>query len=217
MGDSYESFYTGGFSSFEPMYGSNFTGFKMNAATLSSNTNPTVANQVKEVVARLKEGVRNIEIGTIDPKMFESIPKQQFEEIKALMKLSGAEVSVHAPINGMDPAGAADQGFSEERRVATERRLFDSLQAAHVLSPDKGVNVVIHSAVSGGEAGGYGAEYKPGDESKGEKRFLVGQIGVVDKDTGRFLGQLKEEQEYKFSKPENLKVSQKTLRKICRD
>jgi sugar phosphate isomerase/epimerase len=203
MGDSYESFYTGGFSSFEPMYGSNFTGFKMNAATLSSNTNPTVANQVKEVVARLKEGVRNVEIGTIDPKMFESIPKQQFNEIKALLKLSGADVSLHAPINGMDPAGAADQGFNEERRATTERRLFEALQTAKTLSPNKGINVVVHSAVSGGEEGGYGAVYKPGDESKGEKRFAISQMGVVDKDTGKFLGQLKEEQEYKFSKPED--------------
>lgn len=204
MGDNYESFYTGGFSSFEPKYGSNFTGFnRLNAGTLSSNTNPTVANQVKEVVSRLKEGVKNIEIGTIDPKMFESIPKQQFEEIRALMKLSGTEVSLHAPINGMDPAGASDQGFSEEKRATTERRFFEALQAAKNLSPDKGINVVIHSSVSGGEEGGYGAVYKPGDESKGEQRFQIQKLGVVDKDTGKYLGQIKEEQEYKFDRPED--------------
>lgn len=203
MGDSYESFYKGGFSSFKPMYGSNFTGFEMNAATLSSNTNPTVANQVKEVVARIKEGVKNVEIGTIDPKMFESIPRQQFDEIKALLKLSGVDVSMHAPINGMDPAGASDQGFSEEKRATAERRFFGALQAASILSPDKGINVVVHSAVSGGEEGGYGSVYKPGDESKGEKRFHVSQMGVVDKDTGKFLGQIKEEQEYKFDRPED--------------
>jgi len=208
MGDNYksnESFYSGGFSSFNPMYGSNsnFTGFKMNASTLSSNTNPGVANQIKEVIARLKEGVHNVEIGTIDPQMFESIPKQHFEEIKALVKLSGAETSLHAPINGMDPAGADNSGFSEEQRASTERRLFEAMRAAKTLSPDKGINVVIHSAVNGQPGQGYGAMYKPGGE--GEDRFKISQVGIVERDTGRYLGQLKEEQDYKFDNPEDFK------------
>jgi len=203
MGEKYGSFYSGGFSSFEPTYGSNsnFTGFKMDAATLSSNTNPTVANQIKEAVARIKEGVHNVEIGTIDPQMFESIPKQHFEELRALMKLSGVDASLHAPINGMDPAGADNNGFSEEQRASTERRLFEALRAAKTISPDKGINVVIHSAVNGQVGQGYGATYKPGDESQGEERFKITQLGIVDKGTGRFLGQLKEEQTYKFDNP----------------
>lgn len=208
MGDNYksnESFYSGGFSSFNPMYGSNsnFTGFNMGASTLSSNTNPGVANQIKEVISRLKEGVHNIEIGTIDPQMFESIPKQHFEEIKALMKLSGADASLHAPINGMDPSGADNSGFSEELRTSTERRLFEALRVAQTLSPDKGINVVIHSAVNGQPGQGYGATYTPGDVDKGEERFKMSQIGIVDRTQGKFVGQLKEEQNYKFDNPED--------------
>lgn len=206
MGESSTSFYGGGFSSFEPNYAnsnSNFTGFYMNAGQLSSNTNPGVANQIKEVVSRIKEGVHNVELGTISPDMLESIPKQHFEEIKALLKLSGVDASIHAPIQGMDPAGFTNRGFDNEQRKEVERRFFASLQAAKTISPDKGINVVMHAANNGGPGGGAGSTYRPGDSSVGEDRFVPTSMGIVERDTGNFVTQLKEDKKIKFDNPDD--------------
>ena len=64
MGDSYESFYTGGYSSLNPEFG-NYIGFRLPASQFSATTSIQTPNQLNEVVSRIKEGVKNVELQPI--------------------------------------------------------------------------------------------------------------------------------------------------------
>jgi len=177
---NYENFYTGGYSSLNPEYG-NFVGYRLPFGQLSSTTSMQVANQVNEVVSRIREGVKNVEIQQIQPDVFEQIPKEQFAEIKAIMKLTGVRPSLHAPM--IDPAGFDPQrGYQGELgREDAERRLFDVVKRGHQMDINGNMPVVIHSS-----AGIPGTEWRPEKEKKpGEKgRFRAEEIIVIDQESG---------------------------------
>lgn len=197
MGEEDISFYKGGYSSLNPEYG-NFTGYRFPEGTgvLSSTTSPMVPNQVGEVVSRIKEGVKNVEIGTISPDTFETIPKQHFKEIRALMKLSGVKPSLHAPIQEMDPSGFdqrnnkfQDEGFREQ----VEDRLFNAVEKAHELSHDEPIPVVMHATGTF-----VPQEFKPKEGSKpGDKdRFQEVSVPLVDVESGQIVNLAKEDRKY---------------------
>ena len=181
---NYESFYSGSYSSLSPEYG-NFIGYRFPAARLSSTTSIQSANQLNEVVSRLKEGVKNVEIQQINPDTFDQIPKQQFAEIAALAKLSGVKPSIHAPI--IDPAGFDQQkGYlGEFGREDSERRLKEVVEKAHELDEKGNIPVVIHS--SGGIPG---TEFRPGEA--GESRFKEQKLIMINPDT-KEMKQVEEE------------------------
>ncbi len=202
MGDEYkshESFYNGGASNFNDSYGQ-FMGGKHYAATnLGFPGSTQTANQLGEAVKAIKQGVKAFEVTMGNADTAEQIPKQNFEEMRALMKISGVSPSVHAPFT-IDASGFAQQkGFSEENRAEAERRLYNVLQRASELSKEKNVNVVFHS--SGGVPG---SEYRPGDESKGEKRFHAVKSALINKETGELSG-VKEDKLFFPDHPEELK------------
>jgi hypothetical protein len=197
MGDytsSFENIYNGGYSSMDPDTG-NFIGYRMNAGTIGSPTGVQTANQLKEVMTRLKEGVKNIELQPLAEGVFDQIPKQHFEEIRQLMKLSGAKASVHAPI--VDPAGFGQQGYSESQRVAAERQIMSVVEKSYMLDPTTNVPIVVHSS-----AGIPGPEYAPGDVNKGEERFLVKRAVYVDQETDKIVP-VEEERKFYPEKPED--------------
>src|SRR3989344_4617355 len=103
-------------------------------------------NQIDEMTKRLNEGIQNVEVGTVQPDLFEQIPKQHFQEIHRLGKLTGAKASMHAPI--IDPAGFTQQGWTEHQRKENERRIINALERAHDLDPKGNTPVTIH--VTGG-------------------------------------------------------------------
>jgi sugar phosphate isomerase/epimerase len=198
MGDeykSYESFYNGGISAFKDSYGQ-FIGGKHNyASNLGFPGSTQTGNQLGEAVKAIKQGVKAFEVtmgiaGQGQAGQAEQIPTQNFEEMRALMKLSGVSPSVHGPFD-IDASGFNQQTYSEEARVDAERRLFNVLEKAKMLSNDKNVNVVFHS--SGGIPG---ITYKAGNESKGEDRFHPTKIVLVDKESGKLAAELKEERIY---------------------
>lgn len=151
---NYESLYVGGYSSLNPDYG-NFVGYRLESAQIGAPTSIQTANQLNEVVSRIKEGVKNVELQPLQPDIFEQIPKQHFKEIQALMKLSGVRPSVHAPI--IDPAGFGERVWEGEMaREAAERRLFATIEKSHELDPQGNIPIVFHS--SGGIPG---AQFRP--------------------------------------------------------
>jgi len=154
---SYEGFYEGGMSSLSPDYG-NFTGYRMTAAQLGFPGSPQTANQLGEAVNAMKQGVKAFEVTMLQADTSESIPKQHFDEMRALMKLSGVKPSVHGPM--IDAAGFDDKGNwgQEEGRVNNERRMFDTIEKAAKLDSNGSVPVVFHSA----GVGTPGAEFRPG-------------------------------------------------------
>ncbi len=205
MGDaSYESFYQGGPSSMSPNYGNGtFIGYlgdnkRMGMGQIASTTGIGTANQLNEVVSRIKEGVKNVELQPLAGDVFDQIPTQHWKEMQALMKLSGVKASVHAPI--LNPAGFGERGWAgEQARLDAERRFKGVIERAHVLDPNGNTPVVFHST-----EGVQGATYIPGNEDDGEKRFKKIEEVAVNVDTGEMIP-LKERKQFSPFRYEDLK------------
>src|SRR3989338_7075165 len=105
--------YHGGYSGLSPSYGDFFTGYHVPSSHLGASTNPTTANQIQEINNLLNQGIVPIEVGAIQPEIFDQIPKQYFKEMGRMAKLTGAKISVHAPISGFEPSGITREGWSE--------------------------------------------------------------------------------------------------------
>lgn len=150
MADSYESFYYGSVSPLDPKYGELFTGYRVSAGRIGASTSIQTADQIREVSARLSEGMKVVEVGTTQPELFETIPKQHMKEIHRLSKLTGSETTVHAPI--IEPSGLTEHGWNEAFRDAAERRLLSVVERAHELNPQGNTPVTIHaSAIPGAD------------------------------------------------------------------
>jgi sugar phosphate isomerase/epimerase len=193
MGESYESMYSGGYSSLSPEYG-NFIGYRLSAAQIGFPGSAQTANQLGEAVNAFKQGVKTFEVTMAMPDVAEQIPKEHFKEIAALSKLAGVKPSVHAPI--VDPAGFGERGWDGElAREDAERRLLSTIEKAYELDKNGNVPVVIHST-----AATPGNEYvpnpsknvKPGDE----ERFYERKIAVIDQDSKQITGVQEERKFY---------------------
>ena len=192
-----ESIYRGGVFSTDPvyknaLYGS--TGYQANFASLGSAASPFTANQLKEVSEHLNTGVRNIEIGTLKPDQFGSIPKEHFHEIRRLAKLAGAEISFHAPM--IDPTGISERGWDKLSQDMAQKQLWDAIQKSADLNP-KGNTVVTFHATAGFPGA---AETKIVDEKTGKERTTA--VTVIDS-SGREIGQIGEKDKYFGSKVPN--------------
>ncbi len=145
---AYESFYEGGYSALDSEYGRNegdimqgLKGVRVHAGSLSMATDPRTANQIADVSTKLNTGVKNIEVSTITPEVFESIPEQHLKEINRISKLVGAEISVHGLL--IEPSGITQQGFSEVQREGNERQMLMNVERASQMTP--GGVVTFHS------------------------------------------------------------------------
>ena len=186
MGDyNIENIYQGGYSSFKSSYGDAFTGYHANAGELGLTTNPRNANIIKEVSDKLAGGVKKMELALVTPDIFDSIPKQQLKEVNRLAKLTGIDVSVHAPV--VDSAGIGKQGFSELERENAEKRMAHVIERASEVDPRGNMPVVVHAS-----EGIPGTEWKviPWKEKgiKGEAKRIIaidqesGQMRPIDED-----------------------------------
>ena len=179
---SIENIYQGGYSAFTPSYGDVFTGYRVPASSLGAPTNPFTANQIAEVNKLLSQGIVPIEVGTIKPEDFEAIPRQHFKELKQMVKLTGAKVSLHSPL--IEASGVAEGGWSEENRRAAEYQLNDVIEKAHELDARGNIPVTIHSANIPG------TEYKITPEGK-----KIEKLGAINQETGQMTS-IKEEVRY---------------------
>ena len=174
-----EPLYQGGYSTFRSSYGDKefFTGYHIPARDLSLTTDPRVANILQEVSSKLSTGVKQIEVSTASPEIFESVPKQHLKEINRLSKLTGVDISVHAPV--VEPSGFTQQGFSESSRNAIERQMKQFVERAHEINPEGNIPVVFHSSAG-----------LPSDIVE-KNRVLI-----INKDTGQMSAISKEPMHY---------------------
>ena len=175
--------YQGGYSSLKPSYGDVFTGYHVAARELGAPTKPDTANQIQQVNQLLNQGIVPIEVGTIDPKVFDSIPKQHFKEINRMTKLTGAKISVHAPL--IEPSGMGEQGWSETNRELAERQLNDVVEKSIEMDDKGGMPITIHSS------GLPGTEYQMTPEGK-----KIDKLIVVDQETGKPVQALEGERKF---------------------
>ena len=196
MVTNYEGFYEGGVSSLNPDYG-NFTGYRMTAAQLGFPGSPQTANQLGEAINAAKQGVKAFEVTMLQADTAETIPKQHFSEMRALMKLTGVKPSVHGPM--IDAAGFDDKGNwgQEWGRVSNERRMFDTIEKAALLDSKGSVPVVFHSA----GVGTPGSEFRPGKKEEDEDKEVIARGAMINRETGQ-VAQAKEHRSYYLSTTE---------------
>lgn len=176
--------------------------FYVDARRIAATTSFQAPNQLYELQQRLNAGVKNVEIsGPLDPNTFEQIPLQHFDELRRLAKLTGAQISLHAPM--FDLAGFSDQGYSEENRKNTEEQFKSIIDRANMLDPDGNIPVTVHtnrgipSVIPEKGLGTYTEQqaleaYMPQIQGKEIPRTLVG----IDQEEGRLVQLKYEEKEY---------------------
>ena len=178
--------YQGGYSSLDPNTYSPtgiYTGFRIPAGQLGAPTKADTANQIAQVNMLLNQGIIPIEVGALNPEVFDAIPKEHFKEINRMAKLTGADISVHAPL--IEASGVTDQGWDESSRQLAERQLKEMVDRTSPMNEKGGMSITIHGAVKIP-----GKEYIITPEGKKEER-----IYIIDSESGK-MGALKEEIKY---------------------
>ncbi len=189
-----EDIYQGGYSTLDPNSG--FKGYRLPAYNIGLATDPRTANILQEVSAKLQSGAKQIEVSSIKPDVFESIPNEQLKEVRRLSELTGADISVHGILIGVEPSGIGQQGFNELSREETERQMISNVLRAHELNPKGNIPVTFHSSVSW-----QGPEYKKTEEGVETKERIpiinqeTGQVGLVKSDVRFMVGMTAEELE----------------------
>ena len=185
---AYESFYQGTPSSMDPNYG-NFAGYRVPAGQLGATTSIQTANQVREVTNLLNQGIKNVEVSVVQPEIFEMIPDQHLKEINRLSKLTGSEMSLHAPM--IEPSGFTQQGWSETERESSERNLTSVMERSHQLNPQGNIPVTMHSSAVPG------TEYMPWkDPATGKMTEIPQKLIAVNRETGELMPLTREERFY---------------------
>ncbi|MBR9701769.1 hypothetical protein GOV13_02510 [Candidatus Pacearchaeota archaeon] len=175
--------YQGGPSSLNPPSANPIT-----AGSLGLTTDPRSANLLKEVSGKLSSGVKQIELEFVSPEVFDSIPKQQLQEVRRLSKLTGVGLSVHGPV--IDTTGVSQQGFSELNREASEKRIIQTVERSHELDPTGNIIVNFHSAESLP-----GTEWEKIPDMKKGFRGEAKKLIVVNKESGK-LAPLESERKF---------------------
>ena len=185
--------YEGADYGLDPEYGSFSQSYSSNLyKNLSLNTDPRTANQLKAASDKLNTGVKSVEVTMLSPDIFESIPKQHFEELNRLRKLAGnVELTLHAPI--IEPTGISQKGWDKDARLQAERQMFNAVEKAHELNPQGNVVTTFHASAIG----------QPAEtvvwEGEGEKRKVVRSALIIDENNG--VGQISLKPEYLEAEP----------------
>ena len=136
--------YQGSYSSLDPEKAGGFVGYRMPAGDIGMGTDARTANVLKEVSENLNVGGKTVELSQVFPEQFDSIPNEQLEEVNRLSKLTGVDVSVHAPV--LEASGLTNEGFSESNREAAERQMTSAVERSHKVNPDGNIPVTFHSS-----------------------------------------------------------------------
>lgn len=109
--------------------------------------------------------------------------------MRRLSELTGADISVHGILIGVEPSGIGQQGFNELSREETERQMVSNVLRAHELNPKGNIPVTFHSSVAW-----QGPEYKKTEEGVETKERIpiinqeTGQVGLVKSDVRYMAG-----------------------------
>lgn len=199
--------YVGNYGSLNPnnasSYGEIATGYEMSAGRIGSTTSSQTANQVSEVMQRLNEGTKTIELVMVSPQILEQVPQEQFREINRLAKLSGMTPTAHAPI--VDPAGFGGGGegqgasWSEATRLEAEKYLLDSARRLIDANPKGNINLTFHASSMPA------IDYQMMNNGK-EKEVVPMIQHVVNVDDGRVFP-IKREEMFKPQEGNEMKIT----------
>jgi len=190
---NYELIYDGSKSSLDPIYGGPAT-YQQPLSGLSSAVDARTANQIKEVSEHLNTGIKNIEIQGTSPEILDSIPKQHFKEINRIAKLTGAELSMHAPM--IDPTGITQRGWDKMNQDAAARQLWNAIERSHELNPKGNIPVTMHATSAPLPPAVFKIKEK---DEEGNIREITKSVLLVDPNGN--LAQVKEEDRFFPTKP----------------
>jgi sugar phosphate isomerase/epimerase len=202
-----EYFYGGKLYANDPKYSNVFSGYSgMNTkfSDIGTSMDARTANQVKEASKHLNTGIKVLEVAAHSPQVFEAMPNDQLKELNRLAKLTGAELTIHAPM--IDPTGITDHGWDEMYQKAAENQLWNAIERSHMLNPKGNVNVTFHASTTELPA----AEMKVKEGGKEVVKSVLyitpdGRIGQLkgdkhyfpDEATGKIATEFNPEQELK--------------------
>lgn len=156
-----------------------YASWKLQASRMGPSTNPQ-QDQLKEFNLDANWGTKNIEIGFLDAKKMEELPRPAADEIRRLSKLTGVNVSVHGPLD--DPAGVDEKGFSEYKRKSAVNKYFQAMKVAEQTG-GTATPVVFHAS-----------NFLPGEiHTKNGSGSQSESIGVVDRSNGKLVNVLEGE------------------------
>ncbi|MEI6731886.1 MAG: hypothetical protein WCK90_04355, partial [archaeon] len=141
-----DSLYRGSNDGFDAEKGTDFVGYHVPSGGFSMSTMPMTANQIKEVTGRINMGLKSVEMGVIQPKVMDAIPDSHLEEINRLSKLTGVDMTFHAPL--VEPTGfSQNKGrWSELDRKQSEMQILNSIERSHKVKPDGNIIVTMHAS-----------------------------------------------------------------------
>jgi len=139
--------YQGGYSTLDPNKTEHFVNYPSNAKDIGLSTDARTANILQELSSKLSTGAKTIELNQVFPEVFDAIPNEQLKEVNRISKLTGADMTLHAPVVGLDPSGMDKQGhFSEIQREAIEREMINVIKRAQDIKPKGGLPITFHAA-----------------------------------------------------------------------
>ncbi len=175
-----------------------FTSDKIQAGLIGATASPQTPNQIGELTSRLNQGLRAVEIGAMNQRLLDQVPLKHFTEMKRLNKLTGAEATLHAPIQDLDLAGFTQQGWNDYERKESVEKLKSVIDRAHALDEKGNIPITVH-------AGGFpamkwqkeglheGGEIKEGAKPIQDQRS---EMIAVNQDTGQMQPFRYREKEY---------------------
>lgn len=183
-------------------YADNFTGYQLPTNSFGFPSDPRTANQLKAVSDKLNTGAKTIEVSAVNISkgegpmgLIDYIPKQQFQEINRLRKLSGAELTFHAPL--VEATGISDQGWNEQQRKQVEREVLSAVQRGHDLDPNGNIVITFHTSNGLPEPN---SKMKVKDD-QGNVKEISSRFVVINERTGRIATLPGQQQDYFENKP----------------
>ncbi len=121
---------------------------------IASSTNPGTPNQLAEINRLINEGWAGAEIGALDAKVWQSIPKQVQEDIARVARINDVQLTIHAPIYDQSEGigsllpGLKNNKFIKEGEKHSAYALYDVLRDAGEMAKiyGKEVKVVTHAS-----------------------------------------------------------------------
>ena len=114
---------------------------------MGTNLHPGQGNQLQQLNQMINTGAGGAEIITLQRNIWETIPKQHFEEMRRISILSGVEPSIHAPLvePGLSSAGQGNTQYDEEHRLSEIRLVNDIIdKAIELADPRNPRNVPVN-------------------------------------------------------------------------
>ena len=187
----------------EYIFSSDFT----QAGRIGATGSPQTPNQIGELTSRLNQGLKAVEVGTMNQRLMDQIPAEHFVEMKRLAELTGSKASLHAPIQDLDLAGFTQQGWNDFERKENIEKLKSVIDRAHLLDNKGNIPITVH-------AGGFPAQKwkKEGlhgewEDESGHQSYVINEgkseaidtrseMIIVNQDTGQMQGVKYDTKEY---------------------